>query len=205
MPRLLLLGASGLVGSNLARLLAGRPEVIALVRRHLPELPVAQEVMAELSIATHCDVVLCAVGTTLARAGSKEAFVAVDLELVVQLADAALRHGASTFIAVSATGADPSSSLLYNRTKGELEAALRLLEFPRLGLLRPSLLLGERVESRPLEALARKTLGAIDWALPAAKRPVPASTVARAALALADDPTWSGCRVMENDELFGYG
>ena len=103
----------------------------------LAHLPAAQEAY-------------CCLGTTIKVAGSPEAFRAVDLDAVLAFARAAQRAGATRLAVVSALGADPASRILYNRTKGEMEHALRDLGFSSLVIARPSLLAGNR---RALKAL----------------------------------------------------
>lgn len=98
--------------------------------------------------------VYCCLGTTIGRAGSKEAFEKVDLDYVVALASLARKNDAQRFMLVSALGADPVSSVFYNRIKGRVEVELQQLDFPALHIFRPSLLTGPRKEFRLGERLA---------------------------------------------------
>jgi uncharacterized protein YbjT (DUF2867 family) len=100
-------------------------------------------------------VACCALGTTIAAAGSQDAFRRVDFDCTLAFARFALRAGARRFVLVSSVGADAGSTNFYLRVKGEVEDALRALPFESLVVLRPGLLLGDRRESRPAEALAR--------------------------------------------------
>jgi uncharacterized protein YbjT (DUF2867 family) len=100
------------------------------------------------------DVALCALGTTIKKAGSQEAFRAVDYDAVLAFAKAAKQRGAKAFVVVTALGANAKSLIFYNRVKGEVEAALESMGWPSLVIARPSLLLGDRAESRPGERLA---------------------------------------------------
>jgi uncharacterized protein YbjT (DUF2867 family) len=97
----------------------------------------------------------CALGTTIARAGSQDAFRAIDLDVVVRFAEIAKDSGARCFVLVSSVGADAASSNFYLRVKGEAEAAVAGRRFEAVHILRPGLLLGDRQESRPAEAIAR--------------------------------------------------
>jgi uncharacterized protein YbjT (DUF2867 family) len=165
MPRTALIaGASGLVGSAcLARLLAepSYARVVALARRLLPvthpklETLVVDFARPEQLRAVPHDDAFCALGTTMARAGSREAFRAVDYLAVLALADLAIEGGARQFVLVSSVGADATSGNFYLRVKGEAEAAVAKRPFEAVHVLRPSLLLGDRQESRPGEAMAR--------------------------------------------------
>lgn len=209
---ILVAGASGLVGGELLRRLladADGPRVAAVVRRPL-ELgsPRLHVVVAEFDRLDRTDLpragtAFCALGTTMAKAGTEERFRAVDLDAVVAFARAARRAGATRFLAVSALGADSRSRVFYNRVKGEAEQALREVGFDGLALLRPSLLLGTRSETRPAERVAAVVTGFVPWGLagPLSRwRPVPADAVAAALLAIAGGEL-HGVRVVENDEI----
>lgn len=224
--RAVVAGATGLVGGHLVRLLARQGPVLALVRRDvpLPEGAVARRVDfdaldlsgKELSGAD----VFCALGTTIRKAGSQEAFRKVDLEAVAALARAAAKGGARFFGLVSAVGADPDSRVFYSRVKGEAEAAVRasgipgspvgLLRnpsgnpsgIPAVGIVRPSFLLGERAESRPAEKLGILAAKALGFAMvgPLARyRAVEAEDVARALIGLGGEGP--GVRIVESEEI----
>jgi len=96
----------------------------------------------------HIDVALCALGSTIKKAGSVEAFKKVDCSLVLSVAEFAKRFGASQFSVISALGADKNSGIFYNKVKGEMEEGLRAMSFELLTIIRLSLLLGERKEKR---------------------------------------------------------
>lgn len=171
--RVLLAGATGLVGAQVLERLLTVPEgprVLAPVRRPLaiesPRLtafvgdladPAQDAALTErLRAATPgLDAFVCALGTTIRRAGSREAFLAVDRELVLRLATLAHALGARQAILVSSVGASAQSGNFYLRVKGETERAISALGFERVDLLRPGLLLGDRDESRPGESIAK--------------------------------------------------
>src|SRR5262249_32017979 len=106
--------------------------------------------------------VFVALGTTIRKAGSEDAFRKVDLELPLRAAQESLKAGAEQFVVVSSVGADPNSKNFYLRTKGELEAELAKLPFHALHILRPSLLLGKRQEFRFGESIAMAIAPALD-------------------------------------------
>ena len=191
--KVLVLGGTGLVGTCLVQLASIHPavsEVIAPVRK-VPEdasarhqsnvhwLAVDFDKLEDQAALFEVDVVLCALGTTMRKAGSRQAFEAVDLELPLRAARRARSASVSRFGAVSSTGANPKSSVFYSRTKGRLEAGLALLNFEILVLARPSLLLGDRPEKRFGEDSAKAFLEPINWMVPSAWRPIQASKVAR--------------------------
>jgi uncharacterized protein YbjT (DUF2867 family) len=101
------------------------------------------------------DDVFCCLGTTMKKAGSKEKFRLVDFHYPVNLANYCLNNGAKQFLLVSSMGADANSGIFYNKVKGEVENAVSKLGYPRLDIFRPSLLLGDRNESRLAEDLGK--------------------------------------------------
>lgn len=163
--RLCLVGSTGLVGRAVMQGAVGRTDVriVGVARREVSLPPGArmEMLLAEPSYwdqaiaASNADVLVCALGTTIAKQdGNEEAFRAVDFDLVNFCARSAKEAGIDHMIVVSSVGADSGSSKFYLRTKGELEIELRKAGLRRLDILRPSLLLGEREESRPLEKAA---------------------------------------------------
>lgn len=209
----LVAGASGLVGGFLLEGLLESPlyqTVCSLGRRALPIQPpkLTQRTVdfarldAEPLPAT--DDAFCCLGTTIKKAGSQEAFRAVDHDAVLAFAKAARKAGARRFLLVSALGANARSRIFYNRVKGEAEKDLEAVGFESLVLLRPSLLLGERTESRPGEHVATLVSKALGPLLrPFSGRPIEARTVARAMLALAREG--AGVRVAPSGELQELG
>ena len=194
----LLLGASGLVGRHVFRRLvsdARWSRVVTLGRRPMPTAFDTHEhhIVHFDELATYaahfaCDDLFCVLGTTMKQAGSREAFRRVDLEIPFEAAQLAHSAGASQMLLVSALGADPGSRIFYNRTKGEAEQAISEVGFEAVQLVRPSLLAGDRRESRlgeriglavlkPLSPLLRGPLSAL--------RPTEAEDVAAALVALA--------------------
>jgi uncharacterized protein YbjT (DUF2867 family) len=210
----LVAGASGLVGGLLLDALLESPsyrEVCSLGRRPVskqhPRLTQRTVDFARLEgeALPAADDAFCCLGTTIKKAGSQEAFRAVDHDAVLAFAKAARKAGARRFLVVTALGSDPRSRVFYNRVKGEVEEALKGVGFETLVILRPSLLLGDRAESRPGEHAAivvSRVLGPL--LRPFGGRPIEARTVARAMLALARD-TPAGVRVALSGELQDLG
>ena len=201
-------GATGLVGRELLRLLSADPgvaQIRALVRRPLllRQDSKVRECRADFArLDAHPEwfdgvgAAFCALGTTIKVAGSQDAFRRVDFDHALAFAKAARSGGAHHFLLVSALGASARSRVFYNRVKGELEDALVALGFPSLTIARPSLLLGDREESRPGEELAKK----IGWLVPPRWRPVEAASVATA-LVLAAQRAIPGVDILENRKL----
>ena len=194
----LLVGATGLVGGHcLRQLLADDAwsQVVVLARRRLaashPKL-VARLVdfdrLGQLSGFPRVTDIFCALGTTIAKAGSQPEFYKVDFTYVVETARLAAVSGARQFLLVSAVGADRSSSIFYSRVKGETEEAVRKLPLAGIQIFRPSILAGERSESRPFERVGLAAFSAVSFAMvgPLRRyRPVAAEDVARAMLEVA--------------------
>jgi uncharacterized protein YbjT (DUF2867 family) len=208
----LVLGATGLVGAELLEMLLADPgyarvEVLARrppERRHprLRDHAVDFERLSEHRALLAGDDLFCCLGTTMARAGSEQAFRRVDLEYVVQAAELAVEQGVRQFVVISSVGADPQSRILYNRTKGEMEAAVKRLPFQAVWILRPSLLLGDRAEHRRGERMAAVLSRAIAPLLIGALRryrPIPARAVAAAMLRVARRDGTGG--VLESDQI----
>lgn len=215
----LLAGASGLVGREVARLWpATAPRALGdlhlLLRRpdeSLARLGHGQTLVpdfAALPALPPCTAAICCLGTTIRAAGSQAAFRAVDHDAVLAFARAAQAAGATRLAVVSALGADAASRSFYNRTKGEAEAALRGLGLRRLTLARPSLLRGERAAlaqaPRPAEALALALTRPVERWIPLAWRPITAETLARA-LIRSLMPRDAGVEVLESAELQTLG
>lgn len=190
--KLLLAGATGLVGSHLLRLAladARITQVIAPVRRALstthPKLlapMVDYDALPEDAPWWQADAVVCALGTTMKAAGSQAAFRKVDHDYPLAVARCAHAHGTPTYVLNSASGANAQSRFFYNRVKGELELALAGVGFTSLTSARPGLIGGERRESRPAERAALLALTALGPLLPRRWRICPAQTIARAML-----------------------
>lgn len=159
----LLAGASGLTGGHVLDLLLNASDfsrVIAVTRRPLQRehLRLANRIVQFDRLETQlqgtvCDVALCCLGSTRARAGSRESFREIDVDYVVAFARAALAARAQRFVVISSVGANPRARNFYLRTKGELEEELESVGFAALDILQPGLLLGWRHEMRPLELL----------------------------------------------------
>lgn len=162
MSRVLITGATGLVGGILLRMLANDARVDAIAaptRRPLEPIsgvfnPHDPQLTDALAMVTEpVDTIFCCLGMTRREAGSKEAFIHADYTLVVDTALTGLRLGARHMLVVSALGANARSPFFYNRVKGEMENALMEQEWERLTIARPSMLLGNREKHRVNESL----------------------------------------------------
>lgn len=164
----LVAGATGLIGhALLQRLLQDEAyaAVYVLSRRPLeqqhPKLKLILvedfDRLAEMAEMPRVQDVFCCLGTTMKKAGSKEAFRKVDYTYPFELAKLAAMNGASQYLLVSALGANTNSLFFYNRVKGEVEEAIsKISQYRAVHIFRPSLLLGERNENRAGEGIAQK-------------------------------------------------
>lgn len=212
----LLVGASGLVGSRCLKVLLARAEyqvVTALVRRPLdiehPKLVqqvVDFEQLEERSGLLKADDVYCCLGTTMKKAGSKEAFSRVDHDYPLEIAKLAIKQGARQFLLVSAQGAHTGSRYFYYRVKGRVEEALGKLQIAALHIFRPTLITGRRREFRPGELLVSAisllmrpvTIGPLRR-----YRPINASVIAEAMVEVALENR-GGINLLESQQIQGY-
>ncbi len=151
----LILGASGLTGQVLLQLLladALYSTVTIYVRKQVlinhPKLQQQIVNYDKLDSAVQADDVFCCLGTTIKKAGSQQAFRQVDLVYPQKVAELQKNAGSKRFLLISAVGADEQSSIFYSKTKGQVEKAITVLEYPCTCIFRPSLIMGERSERR---------------------------------------------------------
>ncbi len=192
-------GTTGLVGRQCLALLLDHPlyaRVVAVGRRRvgvvhpkLEEHVIDFERLAEGAELLAGDDVFCCLGTTMAAAGSREAFRRVDHDYVVELARVGRAQAVRRFFLVSALGADASSRVFYSRVKGEAERDVGALDFEAVHIVRPSLLLGRRRDRRPAEAVGQilaRLAAPLFWGPLRRYRALPAREVAECLVAAAD-------------------
>lgn len=210
--RLLLLGATGLVGSSTLKLALANPEiseVVAITRRPLAPQnkllnPVSERIeeLAKEARIWVGDAVVCALGTTAAKAGTKEGLRHVDYDLPFFFAKECYAAGVETFALVSAIGASTTSMFFYARTKGELERDIQQIGFRSLTICRPSIIAGPRNEIRNAERVALALSHLLAPVLPKKFHVNPAHVIAASLLnsVLAARP---GCRWIFAKEMRG--
>ena len=187
----ILIGATGLVGSHVLNLLLKNERYSKVKVFHRRSTGVAHDKLEEQIInfddieswsdQLTGDELYSAMGTTIKKAGGKEAQYKVDVTLPLNVAKAAAENGVKKYSLVSSAGADSQSRLFYPRIKGELEEAVKSLSFERTTIMRPSILDGERDENRSGEQFGLGVMR-IAGKIPGLKkyRPIPARQVARA-------------------------
>lgn len=207
--KLLLVGATGLVGSNVLRLAladARVGSVVAPSRQPLLLHPKLQAPVVNFDDLPQeaewwqADAVICTLGTTLSKAGSRQAFQRVDHGYPLEVGRLAALHGARTYVLNSALGADVSSRFFYNRVKGELERDLEKIGFASLTFVRPGLIVGDRPDVRRGETAAASILTLLGPVLPRRWHVNPAHKIAEALLEAAIDPM-AGIHVVSSERM----
>ncbi len=211
----LVIGATGLIGRQCVVTLLQSEQydkVTTLVRHlsgakhpNLDEQMIDFDKLEQYSHLMKVDDVFCCMGTTIKKARSKEKFKKVDYEYPLQVAKIALQQGAKQYLIVTAMGADQKSPFFYNQVKGEIEEALKDLDYPSLHIFQPSLLTGDRKEFRMGEKMAVYSFKALNLLLhgPLKKyRSIEGKTVAEAMVKAANSEK-RGTFVYESDVIEG--
>ena len=207
-----LIGATGLIGGELlnlilkddyfqtVRILIRRP--FNLVHPRLEKKLVDFSDNDSLLVALdNSDVVFCAVGTTQKKVkGDQAAYRKVDHDIPVHAGRFCKMVGCKIFVLVSSVGANSKSKNFYLKLKGEVEDEVETMGLESVHIMRPSMLLGERKESRPLEKIGQAMMKVLSFFLPSKYKPIKARDVAKAMLA-ASKKNEKGFFVHEYDEI----
>lgn len=217
--KVMLLGASGVTGREVLRGLLDAPEITSVVAPVRSPLAVSHAKLQAPVVnfdqlpgqpgLYRVDAVICCLGTTIRKAGSREAFHRVDHDYPLQAAKLARAAGARHFLLMSAAGARADSPVFYSQVKGQLEQDLKALDFDSLVIFQPGLLLGKREEFRLGEVLAGHLMPLLNATLVgklSRYRAIEVCAVARAivrqARQLASQPaTTLGWRVLHHDDM----
>lgn len=193
MRKAIIAGATGLIGGELLILLlesSDYQEVISISRR---EMPVQHKKLVQLIInfdelekyadTLKGDVIFCCLGSTRKKTPDLSVYRMIDHTYPLQLGEIAKANHIKQYHLVSAIGANANSSNFYTKMKGETEADLAHLNLPCLNIYQPSILTGDRKESRPLEKFSialMKVFNPLMLGSLKKYRSIPAATVARA-------------------------
>lgn len=171
MSRVLLFGATGLIGGELLSLLLADPDISAVTiagRSHpdvehdkLTRCTVSLDALADHAGLFDVDVVFCCLGTTLRKAGSRRAFRQVDYRFVVAVAQQSRLADVPRVLLVSAVNANPRGVSFYARVKGQMEQDVSALGLRSLVFMQPSLLEGHRPEQRTGEQLGQVAMAMV--------------------------------------------
>jgi len=208
----LVAGATGLAGSAFLTLMRNDPsagKIIALTRRqngavsdvsHIRQGIVDFANLAEFKDLLCARTLVCALGTTIKKAGSKEAFRQVDYRLPMDIAGYAAQNGCEIFILISAMGANPNSYVFYSHVKGELERDVQTLGFKSIHIIRPSLLMGDRKEFRLGEEIGKLLIWPFTSLIPDKYKPVHVEVIARKIKSLLKDDS-PGVHIYEGKQI----
>ena len=200
MKTALLFGASGLVGSHLLNQLIKDTNYskIKLFVRSVTEIidPKVEIIKTDFNnLQNHKedvkgdDCFFC-IGTTKQNSSDKDEYRRVELDIPKEIAKIAKLNLVNSFIFVSAIYANPNSSGDYVRFKGLVEEELKRLNFPKLVLMRPSFLMGDRKEKRVGEKIGIflfKLLSPLLFGPLKKMRPIHSETVAKAMIIVANE------------------
>ena len=214
MKTAIVIGATGLIGKHLTKLLLDDPaysSVKVFVRRtlnisnpKLVELIVDFDNITDWKNKITGDELYSAMGTTIKKAGSKEAQYKIDVTCQYEFAKAAVENGVRDYFLVSSSGANVKSKLFYMRIKGELEEKVRLLSFNKIRIFRPPLLLGERDEKRFGEKAAERLLKIVVplFSFLKNQRPIEGEKVVRAMIVSTNETDTERIKIFETKEIF---
>ncbi|WP_426092773.1 oxidoreductase [Flavobacterium sp. DSR3-2] len=213
MKTALIIGSTGLIGSELLNLLLDSNDylkVITFVKRDtgIKHPKLTQHIIDFDKPETYKDLVVgndffCTIGTTIKKAGSKEAFRKVDFGYPKQFAAFALQNKVKNYLIISSLGANAKSGNFYLKTKGEIQDFLKDCDFESVDVLQPSLLLGNRTEFRLGEkvgAFFMKTLSFLFVGNLKKYKPIESKTVATALLKIAQTNN-KGFKIYESDAI----
>jgi len=210
----IVIGATGLIGKHLTKLLlddSSYSTVKVFVRKSLnisnPKLEehiVNFDEIDKWKNKIIGDELFSAMGTTIRKAGSKEAQFKIDVTYQYEFTKAGAENGVSSYFLVSSSGANAKSKLFYMRIKGELEEKVKLLPFNKIRIFRPSLLLGNRDDKRFGEKAAERLLKIVVPLFPFLKnqRPIEGEKVARAMIVSANEDDKERIKIFEPLEIF---
>ncbi len=208
-----IIGASGLIGHELLHLLLADSNYTAvhvLVRKSLnisheklhEKVINFQDHVAFSNAIPQNSAVFSCIGTTQKKVnGDQQAYREVDFGITVHAAKIAKQKHATHFLFVSAVGADAKSNNFYLQLKGEIEIAVEQVQLPRVSVIRPSLLLGKRHETRIAEQLGQWIMPIFSWILPYRYRPIAGIQVAKKMVELSKS-TALGWYIFEGKSLF---
>lgn len=161
MKKAILFGATGFIGSSLLEELLRSPDydqVTTVVRKKIETEHVKHKMLIgdlqslpDIKDQIQGDDVFIALGTTQKKTPRQDEYYKIDHDYPVLAAKIAKENGAKSVLLVTSVGANANSNTFYLRTKGESERDILALSFEHTHIFRPSILLGQREESRPME------------------------------------------------------
>jgi uncharacterized protein YbjT (DUF2867 family) len=210
----LIIGATGLVGKNLVlklmddsdfekiRIFVRKPT--EFVSSKLEEIITDFDAISSYKDLIVGDVLFSCLGTTLKQAGSKEKQKLVDFNYQLEFAEIAKKNSVENYVLISSTGADENSFFFYNKIKGELEIAVKKLNFKKATIIQPSVLKGSRNDNRIGEELGAFVIDNLSTVFKFLRkyRSITGKQVARAMIYFYKNPNSDAVSVYKLDELF---
>jgi uncharacterized protein YbjT (DUF2867 family) len=213
MKTALIIGSTGLIGSQLLELLLDSEEYAAVITfvkrdsgiRHpkLKQHIIDFDKPEDYQNFVVGDDFFCTIGTTIKNAGSQEVFRKVDFEYPKAFATIALQNNVKQFLIISSLGADSNSGNFYLKTKGEIQDFLKDCNFESVSVLQPSLLLGDRKEFRLGEKIGAFFMKLFSFLLIGKMKkykPIQSEAVAKAMFDIAQKK-YKGFHIIESDEI----
>lgn len=213
MKTAIVIGATGLIGGLLTHKLLSNDnysKVKVFVRKPLlkshPKLEIHLinfEQFNDWKDKLLGDELFSALGTTIKKAGSKQEQYKIDFTYQLEIAKAAVENGLKNYFLVSSLGANYKSSNFYLRMKGNLDERIQQLDFARIRIFRPSVIIGERDEKRLGEILGIKIAGLVIKLIPALKKyqPISAAVIAEAMIKSANQPSSEKIIIYESSQI----
>ncbi len=191
----IILGATGLTGSHLLKLLLEDEtfsKVVVFTRREtgIKHPKLEEHIIDLLQLDNYKelfkgDVVFCCIGTTKAKTPNKKAYKAIDYGIPVTAAKLAKQNNIDNYLVISAMGASETSKVFYNKLKGEMEREVLAQKIAHTYLLQPSLIVGERSEKRGGEKFAEVIMRTFGFLIPEKYKMIQGKTIAKAMVEIA--------------------
>jgi uncharacterized protein YbjT (DUF2867 family) len=210
----LIIGATGLTGSNLLQQLLNDEDfttvkifvrtATGITHRKIQENIIDFNAIENIKENITGDVLFSCLGTTIKQAGSRENQYMVDFTYQYAFAKHAADNGVNDYVLVSSASANAKSMFFYTKIKGELEQAVKKLPFLRIRILQPSILQGERKNKRTAEDIGVKIIDTLGKILPFLEkyRSITGEELARAMITIYKKQDSSKIKIYELDELF---
>lgn len=209
----IVLGASGLIGSNLVRVLIrdkSFDEVVLLVRKKLDisssivrQKIINFDLIEEYQDELYGNVIFSCPGTTRSQVSDYQEYRKIDFDYPKKIAEVAAKHGVEQFHVISSIGANKNSFSSYLKLKGELEEALKNIPFKSLHIYRPSFITGERAKERMSDKIVIPLMKFINLVLSGSLkkyRSIEAHVIANAMIKKASE-NLNGIFIYESDQI----
>lgn len=209
MKKVLVFGATGLVGRKLVRQLLEDKryvQVITPVRQHTDFIHAK---LVQLTIDFNdpafdfpeADEVFCCIGSTMKQAKSRAAFKKIDHDLVLAIAQKSKAKGIQKFALISAISANSKSVFFYNRVKSAIEISIIQLGFESTIIARPSILSGTRDKIRWGESITELLMRIFSFLLPKKYRPISSYLVAKSLIEAINNPNNKAVQIITSDQM----